>query len=180
MSQPIKRVCIDADGVLAAFSKACCERCGIQYPSEYVFPDDWLDSRCKDRMWKHCLGYTFWFELEVFPWAHTLREIVSNHTPEWIYLTKPSLDPQCYAAKYDWIQKHFGDAKDRLWLANGTKAFCCRGPSDLLIDDALKNVEPWRAAGGTAFHWQEITPDYPADLVTKRLDDLKRVLKGES
>lgn len=180
MSEPITRVFIDIDAVLACFSKAACERCSIPYPTQTEMADRWLDDATAGVLWKHCRGYTFWFELELLPWAATLRDIVRAHTDQWIYMSKPSLDSDCYSAKYDWINRHFKDAGQRLWLTNGDKSIACRGPGDMLIDDKLKNVENWARAGGTPFHWPEITPDYPSDLVRARLDALKAALEGRA
>lgn len=174
----INRVCLDLDGVMANWSKQCCAYMDIPYPAAHQWGERELDNMAGKGMWEKCRGYSFWFNIEPFPWAHQIRDMVRKHTKEWIYLTKASHDPDAYSGKFDWIQEHFGDADPRLWICNGIKAFACRGPGDLLIDDKPKNLDPWLAAGGQVFHWYEMTPDYDSSVVTKRLDALSAALKS--
>lgn len=180
MSVPITKICLDLDGVMASFSQEAAARYGVPYPQATELPATWLDDSCADRTWSRCRGYAFWFNLPLLPWARDLRALVANHTDQWVYLTKPTNDPDCYGGKHDWINRHFGDARDRLWIVNGDKSLMCRGAGDLLVDDNGPNVERWRAAGGTTFHWTEITADYPQDLVDERLVRLKDVLEGRA
>jgi hypothetical protein len=172
----INRVFLDIDGVLANFTKACCEKIEAPYPTNFAFPETWLDEVASEKIWSRCRGYDYWVGLEVYPWSNLLRTTIDKTGKEWVYLTKPSQDGGCYAGKYDWVTKHFKDASKRLWLANGVKSLVCRGSSDLLIDDKLKNGRDWQAAGGTFYHWEEITPDYSTDKVLERIKEIQRII----
>lgn len=171
------------DGVIANFTKPCCEQYGVSYPKETEFLDTWLDKTCKidnnkqgQRLVDKCNGYSFWFNLETYPWSKTLHDIIDKSGKQWIYLTKPTQDAFCYAGKHDFIQYHFKDARQHLWIANTDKSMMCRDAGDLLIDDKVKNCNNWTKAGGTVYHWTEVTPDWPVALINKRLKDIENLI----
>lgn len=177
----ITKVCIDLDGVMANFTKGACIACDVPYPSNSLFAESWLDEQCAANMWDRCKGHDYWANLEPFPWVAALRNLVAEHTDQWVFLTKAAYhyDPGCYSGKCEWIHRHFPDDLNRLWIMNGDKSMMCRGPGDLLIDDKLRSVKPWARAGGTIYHWAEITSDYPSEKVAARLEDIKGILKRQ-
>jgi hypothetical protein len=63
------------------------------------------------------------------------------------FLTSPTRDPDSLAGKLEWIHKHCPKWMHRQFLMGPAKHLCAR-PDTLLVDDADKNVEAFRAAGG--------------------------------
>jgi len=175
----IKRIYIDLDGLIANFSLAACNSCNIPYPLNTEFGDTWLDEKCGKDIWNHCAGQEFWSNLSPFPWAQTLVHLVDSYAPKnWVFLTKSSFDAGCYSGKFLWIKQHFPNHTDKLWIVNGNKNMACGSAQDLLIDDKIKNIEQWKDAGGSTYHWTEVTPDWPADQIAKRLSDIELLLKS--
>lgn len=64
-------------------------------------------------------------------------------------LTAPTIDPMCLAGKLDWIHENLPEWLHRQFLMGPRKHFCAH-PQALLVDDANKNVNAFRAAGGKA------------------------------
>jgi 5'(3')-deoxyribonucleotidase len=64
-------------------------------------------------------------------------------------LTAPTIDPECVAGKLEFIHNHFPKWMHRQFLIGPRKQFCAH-PEALLIDDADKNVDQFRAWGGNA------------------------------
>lgn len=179
----INRIFCDLDGVIVNFTKDCCKNHGVEYPKQVEFSDQWLDTTCdinhtdpKKFLTVKCHGHDFWANLEIFPWAYVIIAIVKASGREWRFLTKPTQDAGCYSGKYDWIKKYFPEDVKKLWIVNGDKSLVCRGKGDLLIDDKLENLNTWKAAGGSIYHWTEITPDWPKEKVQKRLDELHKII----
>lgn len=176
--QKVKFVSLDIDGVLANFTKAACQAHGIHYPSAYAFDNGWLDVQTENGLWRHCRGHDFWATLEKFPWADQLVKLVDSKVSDWRFLSKPSFDEGCYSGKYAWVRDNIdGNAIKRLCLVNGSKAFHCSGPDHLLIDDNTKNCQEWIKAGGQAYLWIEVSPDYPDVLIKNRFKQLEELLK---
>lgn len=173
------------DGVLANFTKAACSQLNIEYPKEKVFDgtNQWLDNTVKEKfgnigyLWAKCQGHKFWVDIEPYPWAYRIHQLVKSYDPDFKYLTKPSCDGGCYSGKYDWIQKHFGDANQRLCLINGDKSILANGFGDVLIDDNLKNITSWKKRGNV-FFWHEVTDDYPYPLIEEKLKNLDNSLES--
>lgn len=167
---------IDMDGVLANFSKAACARHNVTYPTQAKLEHSWLEDQVghKGRFWMKIHGYDYWTQLEPFPWAKKLVALVNDHCDEWRILSKPSSDEHCYSGKYTWVKNHLHKTK-HLWLCNGTKSLLA-GPNRLLIDDYKKNIDEWRAAGGEAYHWEEVTDDYDKLEIEKRFGEIKSLL----
>lgn len=64
-------------------------------------------------------------------------------------LSSPTIDPECLAGKLDWIHRFTPRWLHRQFLVGPKKQFCAH-PEALLIDDADKNVDAFRAWGGQA------------------------------
>lgn len=64
-------------------------------------------------------------------------------------LTSPTIDPECLAGKGEWVRDHLPKWLHRQVLIGPCKHFCAH-PEALLIDDADKNVDKFRAWGGNA------------------------------
>ena len=60
--------------------------------------------------------------------------------------------PDVTKQKRGWINKHIphiSDDRIRFGPYAEDKQFHCTGPKDILIDDKIRNIEQWRARGGT-------------------------------
>jgi hypothetical protein len=153
----IKKVAIDLDGVLAAFTEHAAKRHDITLPPGPI-EEDFLYKKLnhnKRAFWKKCHGLDFWTSMPTFPWAHDLVNLVNNSGLPWIFLTKVPLDDEGFTGKAKWVTKHFPKYTDRLWPVRGDKHFVAM-PGFLLIDDKWKNIDPWNKASGVGFYWQEI------------------------
>lgn len=64
-------------------------------------------------------------------------------------LTSTTLSPECLAGKLEWITKRLPRFLHRQYLM-GPQKYLCAKPGALLIDDADKNVDAFRRAGGEA------------------------------
>ena len=174
----IKRVFLDLDGVIAAWAKSACGQLGVDYPTNFQFPDQgWLKSITgAKKIYDITDNVDFWTELERYPWSNTLVDLISNSGKEFRFLTKPMKSPECYYGKSKWIFKNYPKHWNKMWIVTGTKSAICRDSGDLLIDDYEKNIEEWKSAGGTAYHWKEITPDYSTDHVNNRLREIRDLI----
>jgi hypothetical protein len=90
-------------------------------------------------------------------------------------LTATTLDPECPAGKLEWIHKFMPKWMHRQYLMGPAKTVCAY-PHTLLIDDADKNVEAFRIAGGQAMivprPWNSFhaTPTLP--YLAQKFEDL--------
>lgn len=62
-------------------------------------------------------------------------------------LTSPTKCPECLAGKLDWITDNMPEWIHRQYFITPRKSELSR-PGRLLIDDADKNIDAWRAGGG--------------------------------
>lgn len=181
-----KSILVDIDGVLASFSEYFEEVAKLpRTPSGYrTVYNPWgkpIEEFDVD------LGYHFWRDLPIYPWAHELVNLVERYDPHYRFITAAVHNGQCLAGKYDWVRDHFGNrAVERLIVVvnekkmenGGPKTFAAR-PGSLLIDDRDKNCAQWEAAGGQAYRWKERTSDMIEES-RKELTALEKVLKGET
>lgn len=172
-------VALDSDAVLFNFLKSACKVLNIEYPRNYIFESDkWLYEKCgltKKQFWSKIHGHNFWANLEPFPWAQDLIDIIDRNTENWIVLSKPSLDSGAYSGKFESFQKHFGIG-NRLWLSARNKEFFA-GPNKILIDDKKDTCEKWALRGGFGYHWPEMTEDIDRKEIDDRLEKLEEFLK---
>lgn len=168
---------LDLDGVGVNFTQGACKMFNVEYPANTTFFYDWICVKhgiSRAKFWSTIVGAEFWENLEPYPWTRDLVDILESSKVQWRFLSKPTYDAGCYAGKYNWVKKHFGKHINKLILINGDKSIVCRGSKSLLIDDKDKNIEQWQAAGGSVFHWEEVSPDVD---VADRLLAIRRLLK---
>lgn len=173
------KIFLDLDGVIANFSKAACKRLDIKYPSKHEFKQkgEFFSDIPEGIFYSTLKGHDFWADLEIFPYANELVEVVNNTSKgNWMFLTKPMLDPGCYSGKYEWIKKHFPKYTNKLIIINGTKSACCKGADNVLIDDLPKNITEWVNAGGQAIRWVEKTDDFDKEWYSMKIEFVKYFL----
>lgn len=173
------RVFLDMDGVVANFTKAACKVLDEPYPADQHLNDyGWLfekhgDARCYSKI----KGHLLWTSIEKFPWSDDLVHLVDKVSDgNWIFLTKPMIDPWCYSGKAEWIMKNYRSYLKKLTIIGEDKSMFVRNKDDILIDDHPKNIKNWLDAGGSTFHWTEYGAQYNPEEVQKRLYDLEQFL----
>lgn len=144
---PSGKIYVDMDGVIADF---------VQGVKNDIIPDyddakyD-ADSKYRSAMWKAVTKFSedggeLWFNLPLMDDAHQLWDYVKRHDHEILSATgKKSYNAA--EQKRRWISKHFGNVKVNLVQKAVEKAGHAR-PGDILIDDKMKAIQPWRDAGG--------------------------------
>lgn len=146
-------------------------------------PDAMLGFSClwdmhgEEECLKKFKGFQFWSEMEAYPWSNALVSLVDEATKgNWMFLTKPMYDPHCYSGKAAWIMHHFPRHVKKLCIIGSSKANMARNFEDVLIDDHIENINEWRQAGGTAYHWKEIGENAPKEIYENRLKDVAEIL----
>lgn len=157
---------LDIDGVLADFEGYWFSLSGKRY-HEYA---------SRGEFWREAVRYPDLYQkLPVMKDARWLvddiRSMIKGTDHEIEVLTAiPLLEtfPQAARHKEEWIKKHFS----RKWKFKiGPHAVDKQNharPGDVLIDDQLRNIEQWNAAGGVGIHHTS---------VPRTLKELKMVLK---
>lgn len=174
------RVALDLDGVITNFTKQSCKALGEIYPATEELADyGWLFNKYGDATcYKKLKGHLFWVTMEKFPWADKLIDIVNEETKgNWIFLTKPMVDPYCYSGKAEWIMHHYRKYLNKLTIIGADKANFVRSNKDVIIDDHPKNVANWAAAGGTPIKWVEIGDQFDSAQVETRLENIRTQLQ---
>lgn len=169
---------LDIDGVLANWTKSMCLGLGYPYPKNTEFETSyWLrDHFSRKQIDDVADSVEFWQNIELYPWADEIVEIVDKCSDKWFFLTKPMPFSSCWHGKALWIMKHFPKHLDKLIIITGSKSKCCQGGDTILIDDCKKNIFEWEKSLGSSFYWKEITSDYK--YPSERLDKLERFLNN--
>lgn len=173
------RVNLDMDGVTANFIKSACKMLGEPYPEAQESTEyDWLFLKYgREKCHATIRGHYFWATLEKFPWTDELIDIVDTESKgNWMFLTKPMIDPYCYSGKAEWVMKYYRQHFKRLTIIPASKSLLARTSKDVLIDDHPKNISEWNAAGGTGIRWVELGDKFNPDEVRIRLDNLRKTL----
>jgi len=151
------KVYLDLDGVFADFVKGVKKLIPDYDDTKYQ-----KDPQYRKKMWDVIGDYTtsggkHWTELDLMPDAMVLWDYISRHddieilsatgdtkTNEYEYgKAKFAAEDQ----KREWVKNQFGDVKTNIVQRSPDKAKFA-APNHILIDDMLKSIEPWEAAGG--------------------------------
>lgn len=156
------RIFCDLDGVLVDFDRGFLE---LPENTEKLTPKEYERKNGKNSIWPMIdkLGEDFWTNLQWTKDGRELWDYLKRFDP--IILSAPSLHPGCLTGKTKWVKNNLGidqdavrDPKDfteetRFILANHkhdyvepAKTLLNREP--VLIDDFIKKLEKWSAAGG--------------------------------
>lgn len=142
------QIYFDLDGVFADFARGVSKI----FP-EFIEGKSDTDRKMDGRMWKAIRSYQkdggeFWHDLEVMEGALTMWEYVRHHKPQ---ILSACGDPSFGAEpqKRKWVAKHFGSATQVHLVRRAVDKAQFAKPGCLLIDDKLKAIDPWKAAGGT-------------------------------
>lgn len=139
---------VDLDGVVSNFTKGVCDIFEKPYkePESYDLykelgvSEDEMWGEINSRRWK------FWTNLELYPWANHLIEVVKELDPYFSFLTAPSLSADCVKGKRIWLKRHFPD--ENFVMAPAKLKCLLSQKGRILIDDKKRNIDDWISAGG--------------------------------
>ena len=146
----ISRIYFDMDGVLADFNRGVRELCGMEAPDPMnAAPEQ------DDLMWERIreAGH-FYDRLELMPGAKEMfGAVYGKYGDRCEILTGiPKEKRKILTAKQDkidWMRRVLSDRIVVNVCLRAEKIEKCTGPDAVLIDDLRKNIDEWRAAGGT-------------------------------
>lgn len=163
------RVFLDIDGVLANWCDGFIKAFGAQdiyeplirngefckfdedknfkyYSKNYVKFDQYIN---KDREFTqktiNDLGESFWFELDLLPWANFVYEWLSARHCVYL-LSNPGFFDNSRSAKFKWVKKNFGDSAAKRMILTRDKELVGDRCS-ILIDDLKYNCKDYLKSG---------------------------------
>lgn len=137
----------DLDGCLVDF----CKQVQTIYP-DFVEGGTEKNPKMDREMWKAISIYQkkggkFWLDCDPMPDAMQLWNYLKPYNPE-ILTACGQAHFGAGQQKIEWVHTYFGpDVKVHLVEKSAHKAKFA-SPDAILIDDKMKSIEPWRAAGG--------------------------------
>jgi 5'(3')-deoxyribonucleotidase len=148
----------DIDGVLADFGRSV-EQVMHQFggnPS-FVFNHNNDSRKVRDEIWttlyeyQKKFGYIFWRNLDVMSDATELWNYIKKYHAQILSATG---QPRYKAdiQKRGWVTEHFGSNIHINFVQTAAEKAKFSGPDKILIDDQMKAINPWKAAGGVGIH----------------------------
>tara|TARA_B100000085_G_scaffold188119_1_gene172053 strand:- start:73 stop:594 length:522 start_codon:yes stop_codon:yes gene_type:complete len=148
------RIYLDMDGVLCDFIKGVKDTTGVDFTS----PD--LNKGEKGKIKAEIEAKRdFWHNLNWMPGGSQLYRHVKSSQPH-ILSAYAQWDKNCRDGKKSWIKRHLMIPKSRinLVLRQDKKKFAViDGVQNILIDDYIKNIREWEAAGGIGIWHTDVT-----------------------
>ena len=148
-------VLLDMDGVLVNFVDGICRALGKPNPyQDGRGAGEWdigsLLGVSEEEFWAPCGEASFWSDLEWMPGGRAILKMVERQVGRTsvFLLTSPSLSPESWSGKAEWVSKHMPDYRLRVLM--GLCKHLCAKPGQILVDDADHNIEAFTAAGGQA------------------------------
>ena len=150
----MKRILLDMDGVLVNFVGGMMSALGKPWPYDKkkslgVWNVEKLWGLEDDEFWAPCNYSDFWAELEWLEDGRRILEICEKYVGrENVYIsTSPSLSPNAWKGKAEWLQKHMPEYHGRVLMGSCKEILA---PVGVLVDDYDRNVQRFRDNGGTA------------------------------
>ncbi len=137
----------DMDGVLCNFEKEFEELCGESFDSYKVTHDQeelWTEVRNK--------GIDFWSKMEWMPDGKRLWSFLKSiKNIKLTVLSAPAKTvPDSVPGKKIWIKRNLGSVPYILIEASQKSQYA--NPQSILVDDYIRNITQWTAAGGISIH----------------------------
>ena len=145
------RVFFDMDGVLADFDRGVTELCHMTPASQNPGHDDAYD----DEMWRRISRIEHYYDrLELMPGAKEMFDTVyAKYGKNCEILTGiPRPHRGILTAGEDkiaWVRRLLSDKIKVNIVYRAEKPQFCTGPHCILIDDLQKNIDEWKATGGS-------------------------------
>lgn len=157
--EPQYAIFCDLDGVLADFHKGMTKAIREIHDPTFVHDENKYDnnSQYRKQMWAFVktyqakYGYILWRHLDLMPDAMQLWNYIKPYHPQILTATGPAV---YHAAeqKRGWVTDYFGSNIKINTTESAVDKARFAGPNRILIDDKLKAINPWRAAGGIGIH----------------------------
>ena len=185
VSQMIKTILLDIDGVCNTFQHHVFNSLGLYYPDDSHYPVEcgWDIVAAANTIagYDRFTSTAFWRSLTRETWATTPVSPEFDYLLHWAerrvtrdhvyFLTSPTLDPDSVAGKLEWIQSYAPRWMHRQYMIGPAKHLCANAES-LLIDDRDKNVEEFISAGGQAIlvprPWNSLHDYLPIEYLEKQ------------
>jgi len=119
-------------------------------------------------------GIGLWADMRPLPWAAELYTGLRKFGRV-VFLTAPSLDPQCLAGKLQWLKRFTGMECFDEYIITPKKSLLA-GPGRLIIDDLPENCEQFIEAGGKAIQFPAMWSGYSEKYIVSS-GVVERVLK---
>lgn len=155
----VVKIYFDMDDTIADFSRGLVEICGM----EPVY-QDMLTTEQDEAMWNAIKDAgDFYYRLkECEPGMELLRQLREKYGDKVEILTAiPKEKRGIVSAASDkrrWVEEHIGtDIKVNIALSAADKKLMS-GPGRFLVDDLIKNINAWRAAGGVGILFSKDDP----------------------
>ena len=147
------KIFLDMDGVLCDFIKGVADTTGEDFTS----PD--LNHKSKGKIKEKIEQKSdFWHNLNWMPGGSQLYRYVKSSSP-YILSAYANWDKNCKDGKNSWIKRHLMIPKQRINLVkreDKKKYAVIDGVANILIDDYIKNIREWEAAGGIGIHHTDV------------------------
>ncbi|WP_342601028.1 5'-3'-deoxyribonucleotidase [Psychrobacillus sp. FSL H8-0483] len=139
----MKRIAIDMDEVISAFSSKCLQLFNAEYQTEYT-PQHLqgkllveLDPRFESKVNCYLAQESFFLELEVMEGSQeTIRKLMEQYD---VFIVTAAMEfPASLAPKYKWLKKHFPFLNEKNFVFCGDKSIIL---ADYLIDDTPSNLD---------------------------------------
>ena len=104
-----------------------------------------------DDLWKQIdqKGIDFWRDVDRYPWTDDLWRGCKAIAGDDVFISSsPTRSADCVAGKAAWLREEFSIGPNRYML--GSRKDLLAAPDRVLVDDAEKNVDAFRDAGGHA------------------------------
>ena len=168
------RVYLDMDGVLADFIAGYNEIAGTDYKTNEEIP-----KAKSDPTFEKIVGTDFYARLPKLANADRLVRMVVDRAGEYSICSSPLRNDYENSKKHKtaWIQQHLDPQPEEIVITpnKGKYAVSADGVPNLLIDDRMKVINEWRAAGGIAI--QYVGGQDSLDSVQDALDQLSDSLE---
>ena len=139
----------DLDGVLANFIQGSIEACDLSISQDDVKTWNFFRPYMPaEEFWKkiHEQKY-FWEDLQLYPWAHELVDMLKRHG-DVVFCTDPSHDDESATGKICWLKRHgFVKPGGKNYVLTAEKWRLSK-PGTVLVDDSVKNCYDFSTYGG--------------------------------
>lgn len=144
-------VYVDMDGVLADLYSHAAEISDVEHYNQMT-PDQW------ESFFKDSDAYHLFRDIDMFPTANQLLELVKNYAGGYRILSSPlNFDREgSIKGKREWLSKNINVPADKIVFEHEKYKYAVQsdGTPNILIDDYGVNTRAWDAAGGIAIKYQ--------------------------
>jgi 5'(3')-deoxyribonucleotidase len=149
------KILLDMDGVICDFVGTWC--CWKQLANPYVAGQNagkWNMAEIfgmePEEFWEPCNHSDFWAHMDWTRDGMSILKICEQSVGEKSVhiLTSPSMSPNAWKGKAEWIAEHLPQYRSRLLM--GPCKYLCANRGHILVDDGDHNVKAFREAGGVA------------------------------